>query len=95
MDVNKSRCPWITLGKHKICNRGCYAEYCGNHMYQIRQGINPPKPCKECGRGVRCSYQLCLQCGGNKLRVRLYSKEKKARAQFKNVLNELETRWVE
>ena len=67
-------CPWLKIGKLEICGKSCREEYCKAHKYCIRKGSRIPRPCLNCGIGVRSQIQVCRGCGREgirKQRIRL------------------------
>ena len=64
-------CPWLKTGKNEICGKSCRKEYCKDHRHKIRNGSRIPRPCLNCGIGIRSQIQLCRGCGREKERQRL------------------------
>ena len=65
-------CPWLKTGKNEISGKSCREEYCKAHRHNIRNGNRIPRPCLNCGIGVRSRIQLCRGCSREKERQRLY-----------------------
>lgn len=83
---------WLMRGKKELCPRRSRGDYCSQHLFQIRSGAIPFKPCIVCGAGCLVDFRLCMGCGGEALRQRLWRKEKQARTNFKRVMDELLSR---
>ena len=64
-------CPWLKTGKNEICGKSCREEYCKDHRNKIRNGSQIPRPCLNCGIGIRSQIQLCRGCGREKERQRI------------------------
>ena len=64
-------CPWLKTGKNEICGKSCREEYCKDHRNKIRKGSNIPRPCLNCGIGIRSQIQLCRGCSRETERQRL------------------------
>jgi hypothetical protein len=56
MDNNKP-CPFKLTKK---------SDYCKLHNYLLK--TNKVRPCLECGLGTSAKYQICMCCGGAKIR---------------------------
>ena len=64
-------CPWLKTGKREICRKSYREEYCKDHRHKIRNGSRIPRPCLNCGIGIRSQIQLCRSCGRETERKRL------------------------
>ena len=69
-------CPWLKIGKNEICGKSCREEYCKAHRFMIRNGSRIPRPCFNCGIGVRSQIQLCRGCGRERIRSQKIRTEK-------------------
>ena len=61
-------CPWLKSGKRETCGKSCY---CKDHRHKIRNGSRIPRPCLNCGIGIRSQIQLCRGCGRETERQKL------------------------
>lgn len=77
MIKTRNLCKWLMIGSVTPCNRSCINEFCGIHLQRVRFGSLGPKPCLQCGIGVRGGTRLCVQCGGKRYRElkRYYDKK--------------------
>ena len=64
-------CPWLKSGKLETCGKSCREYYCKVHRLMIRKGSQIPRPCLNCGIGLRSQIQLCRGCGREIERQRL------------------------
>ena len=69
-------CPWLKIGKNEICGKSCREDYCKTHRFMIRNGSRIPRPCFNCGIGVRSQIQLCRSCGRERIRSQKIRTEK-------------------
>ena len=94
-------CPWLKNGKHEICGKSCREEYCIDHRHKIRNGSRIPRPCLDCGIGIRSQRQLCRGCGRERRRrsiihlqkapPRSYAFENRDRAENRGVRDKCDT----
>jgi hypothetical protein len=87
------RCRWLWIGESTLCSKPCMFEHCKQHRAQLRRGAVEPKPCRKCGIGTQSKVQLCVGCGQRAVTLACITTERRARSQYKKVLEEQTSYW--
>ena len=87
-------CPWLKSGKREICGKSCREDYCKTHRFMMRNGSIIPRPCFDCGIGVRREIQLCRACHRERIRSHTIQIEKAQPVTMPEQTNNFEKQWT-